>query len=124
MAINQVTVSGNLTRDSELRQTQNGTSVLTFCVAVNERRKNPQGEWEDYPNYIDCVTYGKRAEAVHQYFAKGAKVCVSGRLHWSQWETEGKRRSKVEVVADELEFMSRQEKPQQVSYYADEDIPF
>ena len=71
MSINRVSISGNLTRDAELRSTAGGTSVLQFSVAVNERRKNSQtGEWEDYPNYIDCTLFGKRAEALQQRLSK------------------------------------------------------
>lgn len=127
MSINSVIISGNLTRDAELRATSGGGGVLQFGVAVNDRRRNPQsGEWEDYPNFIDCVLFGKRAEALAQYLAKGAKVCVSGRLRWSQWERDGQKRSKVEVIADELEFMSakgERPKPQGGGLY-DDDIPF
>ena len=110
MSINKAIVSGNLTRDPELRQTAGGTSVLRFGVAVNDRRKNQQtGEWEDYPNFIDCVMFGSRAEKLARFLAKGSKVAVEGRLHWSQWEKDGQKRSKIEVVVDELEFMSRRE---------------
>ena len=65
MSINRVNITGNLTRDPELRATAAGTQVLSFGIAVNDRRKNPQtGEWEDYPNYIDCTMFGTRAEAI------------------------------------------------------------
>ena len=77
MSINRVIVSGNLTRDPELRSTAGGMAVLGFGVAVNDRRKNQQtGEWEDYPNFVDCTMFGKRAEAVGRYLAKGAKVSI------------------------------------------------
>lgn len=107
--INVVMLTGNLTRDSELRTTQGGTQVLRFSVAVNERRKNGQtGEWEDVPNYIDCTTFGNRAGALAQHLRKGTKVAVRGRLHWHQWQTDdGSKRSKVDVTVDALEFMSR-----------------
>lgn len=107
MSINRVAISGNLTRDPELRSTSGGTAVLSFGVAVNDRRRNPQtGEWEDRPNFIDCTVFGARAEALSRYLSKGAKVCIEGRLRWSSWEHEGQRRSKIEVVVDEVEFMS------------------
>ena len=107
MSINRVMISGNLTRDSELRQTGSGMHVLGFGVAVNDRRKNPQsGEWEDYPNFIDCTMFGTRAEAVSRYLTKGTKVSIEGKLRWSQWERDGQKRSKIEVIVDELEFMS------------------
>ena len=108
MSINHVTVSGNLTRDPELRSTASGMAVMNFGVAVNDRRKNPQtGEWEDYPNFIDCTMFGTRAEKLSPYLAKGSKVAISGKLRYTSWEKDGQRRSKVEVVVDDLEFMSR-----------------
>ena len=107
MALNSVAISGNLTRDPELRQTPGGTQVLSFGVAVNERRKNASGEWEDVPNFVDCTMFGTRADALAKYLHKGTKVAVHGRLRYSSWERDGQKRSKLEVVADELEFMSK-----------------
>lgn len=81
MSINRVNISGNLTRDPELRVTTNGTQVLSFGVAVNDRRRNPQtGEWEDYPNFVDCTMFGTRAEAVKRYLSKGSKIAIEGKL--------------------------------------------
>ena len=116
MSINRVCISGNLTRDSELRYTSGGMSILSFCVAVNERRKNQQtGEWEDYPNFVGCVLFGKYGEAMQQHLAKGTKVAIEGRLRYSSWESDGQRRSKLEVIADEVvTFAPRQQgAPQQ-----------
>ena len=108
MSINRVNISGNLTRDPELRATTGGTQVLSFGVAVNERHKNQQtGEWEDYPNFVDCTMFGTRAEAVSRYLSKGSKVAIEGKLRYSSWERDGQRRSKLEVIVDEIEFMSR-----------------
>ena len=108
MSINRVNISGNLTRDPELRATASGTQVLSFGVAVNDRRRNPQtGEWEDYPNFVDCTMFGTRAEAVKRYLSKGSKVAIEGKLRYSSWERDGQRRSKLEVIVDEIEFMSR-----------------
>lgn len=127
MSINRVLISGNLTRDPELRQTGGGTQVLSFGVAVNDRRRNPQtGEWEDYPNFIDCTMFGARAEALSRYLSKGTKVAIEGKLRWSQWERDGQKRSKIEVIVDELEFMTsrndgsdqRQYTPAQANQYA------
>ena len=127
MSINRVLISGNLTRDPELRQTGGGTQVLSFGVAVNDRRRNPQtGEWEDYPNFIDCTMFGARAEALSRYLSKGTKVAIEGKLRWSQWERDGQKRSKIEVIVDELEFMTsrndgsgqRQHAPAQANQYA------
>ena len=107
MSINRVIISGNLTRDPELRQTQSGMPVMSMGVAVNDRRKNPQtGEWEDYPNFIDCTMFGQRAQSLANYLSKGTKVSIEGKLRWSQWERDGQKRSKIEVIVDELEFMS------------------
>lgn len=108
MSINRVNISGNLTRDPELRATASGTQVLSFGVAVNDRRRNPQtGDWEDYPNFVDCTMFGTRAEAVNRYLSKGSKVAIEGKLRYSSWERDGQRRSKLEVIVDEIEFMSR-----------------
>lgn len=109
MSINKVVISGNLTRDAELRSTPSGTSVLNLGVAVNDRRRNSQtGEWEDYANFIDCTMFGRRAESLAQYLTKGTKVAIEGRLHYSSWQDRntGANRSKVDVTVDEIEFMS------------------
>lgn len=126
MSINRVNISGNLTRDPELRATTGGTQVLSFGMAVNDRRKNQQtGEWEDYPNFVDCTMFGSRAEKVSRYLTKGCKVAVEGKLRYSQWERDGQKRSKLEVIVEEIEFMSRQQaaEPDPSDAY-DEDIPF
>lgn len=111
MAINKATITGNITRDPELRQTQGGTSVLTIGVAVNDRRKNQQtGEWEDYPSFIDCTIFGNRATGVAPHLEKGMKVAIEGKLNQSRWQAEdGTNRSKIEIIVDEIEFMSRQQ---------------
>lgn len=108
MSINRVFISGNLTRDPELRATQGGTSVLRIGLAVNDRARNQQtGEWEDRANFVDCVVFGKRAEALAGMLAKGQRVAIDGRLRYSSWEAQdGSRRSKLEVVVEEIEFMS------------------
>ena len=135
MAINRVAISGNLTRDPELRVTAGGMQVLSLGVAVNDRRKNPQtGDWEDYPNFVDCTMFGTRAEAVSRYLSKGTKVAIEGKLRYSSWERDGQRRSKLEVIVDEIEFMSRRDgqaaqtaaapvQTEPIDVY-DEDIPF
>ena len=108
MSINRVIISGNLTRDPELRSTASGLPVLGFGVAVNDRRKNQQsGEWEDVPNFVDVTVFGARAEALSRFLSKGSKVAIEGKLRWSQWESQqGEKRSKLEVIADEVEFLS------------------
>lgn len=126
MSINRVNISGNLTRDPELRATTGGTQVLSFGMAVNDRRKNQQaGEWEDYPNFVDCTMFGSRAEKISRYLTKGCKVAVEGKLRYSQWERDGQKRSKLEVIVEEIEFMSRQQAAEPAPSDAyDEDIPF
>lgn len=107
MSINRVLISGNLTRDPEVRCTANGKPILAFGMAVNDRRRNPQtGEWEDCPNFIDCTLFGPRGEAIAKYLTKGSKVAVEGKLRYSSWQHEGQKRSKIEVVVSEIEFMS------------------
>lgn len=136
--LNTVSIGGNLCRDSELRATASGMAVLTFSVAVNESRKNQQtGEWEDYPNYVDCTMLGRRAESVSRYLTKGTYVALTGRLHQNRWQNkDGQNRSKLEVTADNIHFESRrldgddydqQQAEAQGDYEAqmyDEDIPF
>ena len=108
MSINRVAISGNLTRDAEIRMSQSGTAIVGFGVAVNDRKKNSQtGEWEDYANFVDCTMFGPRAEKVQPYLEKGVKVAVEGKLRYSSWEKDGQKRSKIEVIVDEIEFMSR-----------------
>lgn len=108
MSINRVIISGNLTRNPELRATASGMPVLGFGVAVNDRRRNAQtGEWEDYPNFIDCTMFGARAESISRFLTKGTKVSIEGKLRWSQWEKDGVKRSKVEVIVDEIEFLTK-----------------
>ena len=110
MSINHVCVSGNLTRSPELRATQGGTQILGFGMAVNDRRRNQQtGEWEDVPNFVDCVAFGARAEALSKILKKGMKVAVDGKLRYSSWEKDGQRRSKLEVVAEEIELMQQRQ---------------
>lgn len=131
MSINRYIATGNLTREPELRRTANGMAVLNIGIAVNDRRKNPQsGEWEDYPNFLTCVMFGTRAESVSGYLHKGSKVAVEGKLRFSQWEKDGQKRSKIEVMIDDLELLTpRNQAPatqapiEATAYYAD-DLPF
>lgn len=116
MSINRVNITGNLTRDPELRSTAGGMAVLGFGVAVNDRRKNQQtGQWEDYPNFVDCTMFGNRAEALSSILRKGMKVAIEGKLRYSSWEDKngGGRRSKLEVIPDEVELLSQNPNAQQ-----------
>ena len=123
--INKVFLSGNLTRDAELRTTPGGMSVLQMGLACNGARKNQQtGQWEDVPNFFDLVMFGGRAEKVAQIVGKGTKVAIEGKLRWRQWtDQNGQNRSKVEVLVDEIEVMARPQNsaPQD---FSDEPIPF
>ena len=108
MSINRVTLSGNLTRDPDLRSTAAGSTILGFGIAVNERVKNgTTGEWEDRPNFIDCTVFGARAESLSRILRKGMKVALEGRLRYSAWEKDGQRRSKLEVIVDQIDLMQR-----------------
>ena len=123
MSINRVAISGNLTRDAELRTTQSGLSILDFGVAVNDRRKNQQtGEWEDCPNFVDCTVFGTRGEKLQPYLTKGSKVALEGKLRYRSWESGGQRRSKLDVIVDDLEFMSSR-RDDAVSGYAPRPVP-
>lgn len=132
MSINKVFLSGNLTRDAELTATRNGLSILSIGVAVNDRRKNADGEWENYANFIDCKMFGRRAEALAQQLTKGTKVIIEGKLHYSSWEDKSTqaRRSRIEVLIDEIELPRRddaasvQEAFPGATVYAREEIPF
>jgi single-strand DNA-binding protein len=106
--INVVAITGNLTRDPELRSTPNGTSVCKLRVAVNSRRKDGQtGEWIDKPNYFDVTVWGAQGENCANYLSKGRPVAVEGRLEWREWEAQdgsGKRQA-VEIIANSVQFL-------------------
>lgn len=135
MSINRVVLSGNLTRDPELRTTASGVAVLSFSIAVNDKRKNSQtGEYEDHANFVDCTIFGNRASGLAPHLSKGSKVAVDGKLRWSQWERDGQKRSKLEVIVENIDICSGKKgdgaEPDvtidpgvDVSLY-DEDIPF
>jgi single-strand DNA-binding protein len=106
-SLNKVILLGNLTRDPELRYTPNGTPVSTFGLAVNRRYRQGE-EWRDDVCYVDIVTFGRQAETVGEYLNKGNLAMVEGRLQWRSWETEdGQKRSKHEVVANNVQFLPR-----------------
>lgn len=105
--INRVTITGNLTRDPELRQTPNGTPVCTLGVAVNGRRKDESGQWVDKPNYFNVVVWGAQGQNCANYLSKGRPVAVDGRLDWRSWEAKdgSGKRSTIEIVADTVQFL-------------------
>ena len=105
--INRVVLTGNLTRDPELRSLPSGTSVCSLRVACNTRRKDASGEWVDKPNYFDVTVWGAQGENCAQYLSKGRPVAVDGRLEWREWEAKdgsGKRQS-VDIIADSVQFL-------------------
>lgn len=104
-SLNQVTLMGNLTRDPELRQTPNGQSVTSFSLALNRAYKDQSGEWQEATDYVDCVCWGPLAERVAQYLSKGRRCLVQGRLQSRSWEQDGQKRSKVEVLANDVTFL-------------------
>ena len=104
MNINRVEISGHLTQDPELKMSKGGVPLIAFCVAVNERVRNAQGEWEDYANYVDCVLFGNRADWLSRDLRKGKLVHVAGKLRYNTWEKDGERRYKLSVIAHELDY--------------------
>jgi single-strand DNA-binding protein len=105
MNINRVVLTGNLTRDPELRATSGGLSVCKLGVAVNTRRKNSDGQWEEKPNYFRVTVFGRQAESCANYLKKGRAVAIDGRLEWSSWETEGQKRESIDIIADTVQFL-------------------
>jgi single-strand DNA-binding protein len=103
--INRVIITGNLTRDPELRSTPGGTSVCGLRVAVNSRRKESD-QWVDKPNYFDVTVWGAQGENCAQYLSKGRPVAVDGRLNWREWEAQdGSKRQAVDIIADSVQFL-------------------
>jgi len=105
--INVVAITGNLTKDPELRSTPSGTSVCKLRVAVNSRRKDGQsGEWVDKPNYFDVTVWGAQGENCANYLSKGRPVAVEGRLDWREWEAQdGSKRQSIEIIANSVQFL-------------------
>ncbi len=104
-SFNQVILMGNLTRDPELRTTPNGATVCSFSLALNRSYKNAEGDWTEATDFIDIVAWGPLGERVAQYLSKGRPALVNGRLQSRSWEQEGQKRSKVEVVAQDVTFL-------------------
>lgn len=127
-SINTYVISGNLTKDPELRATTSGTPVCNGSICYNSRRKGQSGEWEDSPNFFDFVAFGKAAEVLARK-QKGDKIVLNGELTQSNWESkDGERRYKVELLVREFVDASRKsatQKPaQDATEVFDEDIPF
>jgi len=104
VTFNRVILAGNLVRDPEIRYLPSGLSVTSFGVAVNSRYKQ-NNEWKEEVSFFDIVVFGKLGENCAEYLSKGRSVLVEGRLRQRRWETDGQKRSKIEVVADGVQFL-------------------
>lgn len=120
--INRVTLVGRLTRDPELRHLPSGSPVLQLGLAVNGRQKDETGNWVDKPNFFDVKIFGNQAEMLSQHLAKGRRVGIDGRLDWSSWEKDGQKRSKVEVVAFQVQFLDSRGDGEQGQYIPTSDV--
>lgn len=113
MSLNQVTLSGNLGKDSELRMTATGTAVLTFSIAANERRRQQDGTYQDKTSWFDCVMFGARAQGIEPYLRRGTKLSLTGHLNQNKYEKDGRTYSRVEIIVDEVELMNARRETQQ-----------
>lgn len=102
---NRVMLMGNLTRDIDLRHTPGGTAVTDMGMAVNDRRKNQQGEWVDDVTFVDVTLWGRTAEIASEYLRKGSPVFIEGRLKLDTWEAEGQKKYKLRVVGERLQLL-------------------
>ena len=104
--INRVVLTGNLTRDPELRSTQGGTAVCSLRIASNSRRKDASGTWVEKPNFFDVTVWGAQGENCAQYLSKGRGVALDGRLNWREWEDQnGNKRQSIDIIADSVQFL-------------------
>jgi single-strand DNA-binding protein len=104
---NRVVLLGNVTRDPELRYTPSGTAVLDLGLAVNDRRKGPNGDWVEETTFVDVTLWGRTAEVASEYLSKGAPVFIEGRLKLDTWEKEGKKQSKLRVVGERMQMLGQ-----------------
>jgi single-strand DNA-binding protein len=124
--INVVVITGNLTRDPELRHLNSGSAVCKLRVAVNSRRRNEGGEWVDKPNYFDVTVWGAQGENCATYLKKGRPVAVEGRLDWREWDTQdGAKRQAVEIIANSVQFLGSRDgsTPTGNGFQAKSDVP-
>lgn len=104
--INRVIITGNLTKDPELRALSSGTSVCELRVACNGRRRTAEGQWEDDPNFFNVTVWGQQGENCKRFLSKGRGVAIDGRLKWREWDTpEGQKRSAVDIIAETVQFL-------------------
>ena len=104
-SLNKVFLIGNLTRDPELRYTPSGTAVADLSMAINRRYTTASGEKKEETCFVDVTLWARRAEVASQYLKKGSPLFVEGRLHLDKWETDGQKRSKLKVVAQNFQFI-------------------
>jgi len=104
-SFNRVILVGNLTRDPELRYIPSGAAVTDIGLAVNDRRKNAQGEWVDEATFVDVTLWSRLAEIASEYLNKGSPVLIEGRLKLDSWEKEGKKQSKLRVVGEKMQML-------------------
>lgn len=136
-SLNKVFLMGNLTRDPELKYMDNGSALVTFCIAVSSSWTTPEGEKREEVAFVDISMFGKRAEVINEYFAKGSPIFIEGRIKFRQWETkEGQKRNALSVKATDFQFIGQTKKggkkkeaepssPERPSGPIDEeDIPF
>jgi single-strand DNA-binding protein len=104
--INHVVLTGRLTSDPDLRTLPSGSSVCHLRIAVNARRRNSAGVWDEKPNFFNIVVFGAPGENVAKYMHKGRAVAIDGRLDWRQWDTQdGRHAQAVSVVARTVQFL-------------------
>jgi single-strand DNA-binding protein len=104
--INRVILTGNLTKDPEVRTLANsGQTVCTLRIACNGRKRNSEGQWEDAPNYFDVTVWGQQGENCGKFLSKGRGVAIDGRLRWRSWETDGQKRQAVDIIAETVQFL-------------------
>ena len=104
--INRVVLTGNLTRDPELRSTSSGTAVCSLRIASNTRRKGPSGDWEDKPNFFDVTVWGAQGENCARFLSRGRPVAIDGRLEWREFtDKDGNKRQAIDIVADAVQFL-------------------
>jgi len=104
-SFNKVILVGNVTRDIEVRYTQSSMAVTDLGMAVNDRRKNQQGEWVEEATFVDVTLWGRTAEVAAEYLSKGSPVLIEGRLKLDTWETDGQKRSKLQVVGERMQML-------------------
>ena len=126
--INRVTLVGRLTRDAEVKSTQGGMQITKFALAVNRRRKQGD-EWIDEAHFFDCVIFGRMGEAISRYLTKGKQIAVDGALTQDRWEQDGVKRSRVQIVADNVQLLGSKGEDSGPSKAApsddfEDDVPF